>query len=59
MKRRLSRLRALIRDIDGAMKKNRWSAWRRKQLWRDFVKSSEVRKEFVDTITDVNEPKTP
>jgi len=50
IKRRVTKLRLTIKRIDRAMKRDGWPNWKRKQLWRDFIKNAEVRSGFVDSI---------
>jgi len=53
MTRRMARLKATIRGIDRSMKRAGWPNWKRKQLWRDFIRSAEVRAAFVESISEV------
>lgn len=46
LKYRLRRLVNLHLKIDESMKKRGWPGWRRRQWWRDFIRSPEAREEF-------------
>jgi hypothetical protein len=43
---RIKRLMELCMKIDEAMRTRDWPAWKRKQWWRDFMKSPIAREEF-------------
>jgi hypothetical protein len=53
MGRRMTKLKATIRGIDRSMKREGWPHWKRKQLWRDFIRSAEVRAAFVESISEI------
>jgi len=46
LKYRLRKLLRLCMNIDVTMARKQWPVWKRKQWWRDFVKSSAARKAF-------------
>lgn len=43
---RIKRLTDLCMKVDEAMRARGWPAWKRKQWWRDFMKSPIARQEF-------------
>jgi hypothetical protein len=51
IRRRVAKLRTTIRRIDMVIKRDGWPNWKRKQLWRDFIRSAEFRSAFIDSIS--------
>ena len=51
LRKRTRRAAFLLRKIDTEMKQMRWPKYKRKQFWRDFIKSPELRDEvFARTL---------
>jgi len=50
LKRRIKKARALLRKIDAGMRMMGMPRWKSKQMWRDFIKSADVRQEIFDMI---------
>jgi len=50
LKRRIKKARTLLRKIDAGMRMMGMPRWKSKQIWRDFIKSADVRQEIFDMI---------
>ena len=57
LKRKIGQLYRLLLGIDKAMKSLGWSRQRRRQLWRDFIKSEANRSRVVKIFGDIIDKK--
>lgn len=48
LKRRIKQAIKLLAAIDNMMKSMKMPRWRRRQVWRDFIKSEAQRKEVIN-----------
>ena len=53
LKRRIKQAIKLLAAIDNMMKSMKMPRWRRKQIWRGFIKSETQRKEVVNLFNGV------
>lgn len=50
LERRIRKARVLLRKIDAGMRALGMPWWKSKQIWRDFIKSADTRREILDLI---------
>jgi len=51
IKRKIKQAIKLLVAIDNIMKSTKMPRWRRKQVWRDFIKSEAQRKEVISLFS--------
>jgi len=53
LKRRIKRTVFLLNKIDATMRAMSMPKWKRKQIWRDFIKSESQRMNVIDILNEV------